>query len=386
MKQHVQHLIIGAGAAGSAAAYALARRGQEVLLLEQFGIGHERGSSFGPSRIFRLAYEEPEYAGLALAALESWRTLENESGQPLYWRTGGLDLGPAGTPGLEGVHASLSALNAAPERLSRRELARRFPQWQVPSDWEAVYSPEAGIVSPQITLRVLTGLARRHGAQILENVAALEIEPGTRPAVRTSTGVITCDHLIVAAGAWLPRLVPGLQAPLSVTLAASSFYRPDDLAAFQPERFPVFITHDDEFQAYGFPAFGVPGVKLGVDVVRPVTSGDTRSFEVPPQVVEASDTFMRRYLPGASTVMERQTCLITRAPGGDFILAPHPDCPQITLASPCSGHGFKFTPLLGELLAAHALGERHPWQLPRFGLPPQDRRQTAEQRPLPGGL
>ena len=217
---------------------------------------------------------------------------------------------------------------------------------------------------------MLTDLARRHGARVLEGVAALEIEPGQRPAVRTSTGTITCDHLIVAAGAWLPRLVPELKSSLSVTLAASSVYRPADPAAFQPERFPVFITHD-EFQAYGFPVFGFPGVKIGVDVLRPVTSGEERSFEVPEQVTEASDTFMRRFLPGAAEVMERSTCLITRAPGGDFVIAAHPDCPQITLASPCSGHGFKFTPLLGELLAARALGERHPWQLPRFALPPQ---------------
>ena len=104
------------------------------------------------------------------------------------------------------------------------------------------------------------------------------------------------------------------------------------------------------------------------------------------QVSEASDTFMRRFLPGASAVMERQTCLITRAPGGDFILASHPDCPQITLASPCSGHGFKFTPLLGELLAAQALGERHPWHLPRFALPSGAERQTARAQPLTGGL
>ncbi len=362
--------MVGAGAAGSAAAYALARRGQEVLLLEQFHVGHERGSSFGPSRIFRLAYENPQYAELAQAALASWRALEVASDQTLYWRTGGLDLGPAGTPSLEAVSASLDALDAAPERLGRRELARRYPQWQLPPDWEAVYSPEAGIVSPERTLRVLTTLARQHGARVQEGVAALDIELGTPPAVRTSRGVVTCDHLIVAAGAWLPRLVPQLQASLSVTLAASSFYRPENLAAFGPERFPVFITHD-EFQAYGFPVFGVPGVKLGVDVARPVTSGDGRPFEVPAQVSAASDAFMRRFLPGASAVMERQTCLITRAPGGDFVLAPHPACPHITLASPCSGHGFKFTPLLGELLAARALGEQHPWHLPRFGLPAQ---------------
>ncbi len=368
--KHVQHLIIGAGAAGSAAAYELARRGQEVTLLEQFSLGHDRGSSFGPSRIFRLAYPEADYAGLARAALTSWRALERASGQQLYWRTGGLDLGPAGTPSLEEVFASLSALDAAPERLGHRELSRRFPQWQLPPDWEAVFSPEAGIVSPQLTLQVLTDLARRHGARVLEGVSALEIEPGQRPAVRTSMGTITCDHLIVAAGAWLPYLVPELKSSLSVTLAASSVYRPADPAAFQPERFPVFITHDG-FQAYGFPVFGLPGVKIGVDVLRPVTSGEERSFEVPEQVTEASDTFMRRFLPGAAEVMERSTCLITRAPGGDFVIAAHPACPQITLASPCSGHGFKFTPLLGELLAARALGERHPWQLPRFALPPQ---------------
>ena len=351
--------MVGAGAAGSAAAYALARRGQEVLLLEQFHVGHERGSSFGPSRIFRLAYENPQYAELAQAALASWRALEVASDQTLYWRTGGLDLGPAGTPSLEAVSASLDALDAAPERLGRRELARRYPQWQLPPDWEAVYSPEAGIVSPERTLRVLTTLARQHGARVQEGVAALDIELGTPPAVRTSRGVVTCDHLIVAAGAWLPRLVPQLQASLSVTLAASSFYRPENLAAFGPERFPVFITHD-EFQAYGFPVFGVPGVKLGVDVARPVTSGDGRPFEVPAQVSAASDAFMRRFLPGASAVMERQTCLITRAPGGDFVLAPHPACPHITLASPCSGHGFKFTPLLGRVAGGAGAGRAAP--------------------------
>ncbi len=366
--KHVRHLIIGAGAAGSAAAYQLARRGQEVLLIEQFSLGHDKGSSFGPSRIFRLAYPEPDYAGLARAALASWQLLERASGQQLYWRTGGLDLGPAGTPSLEEVHTSLSALGAAPERLGHRALSQRFPQWRLPPDWEAVYSPEAGIVSPQLTLGVLAELARSHGAQILEGVAALEIEPGQRPAVVTSAGTITCDHLIVAAGAWLPRLVPELASVLSVTLAASSFYRPSDLAAFQPQNFPVFITHD-EFQAYGFPAFGVPDVKIGVDVLRPVTSGDARSFEVPEQVAQASDTFMRRFLPQIGAATARSTCLITRAPGGDFVIAPHPACEQITLASPCSGHGFKFTPLLGELLAARALGEPHPWQLPRFALP-----------------
>ena len=362
-------MVVGAGGAGAAAAYGLARRGLRPLLVEQFRVGHDRGSSFGHSRIFRFAYEEAEYAGLAREALRSWRALEQEAGQTLFWRTGGLDLGPDSAPNLNHVFDALARQDMAAERLTRAGLQKRYPQWQVPADWEAVYSPDAGIVNPTLTVEVLCALTNAHGGQVLENTRVDGIEFGSRPRVSTTAGVFTCDHLIVAAGAWTAKLVPELVSYLTVTLAGTTFYRPRHLADFQPERFPIFITHD-EFQAYGFPAFGLPGVKLGTDTIREVTDGDSRPFGMPAKMQADSDEFMRRYLPGAAgAVMHRASCLITRAPTTDFLLARHPACERVIVASPCSGHGFKFVPLLGEILAAKAVGESHPWDLPRFGFP-----------------
>lgn len=366
---HIPFVVIGAGGAGSAAAYQLAKRGQKPLLIEQFRIGHDRGSSFGHSRIFRFAYDEADYAGLARATMDRWRELEQDAGQQLFWRTGGLDLGPAHSPKLAQVEGSLSGLGLESERLSRAELTRRFPQWHVPNDWEAIYSPDSGIVNPTLTVEMFGALTRTHGGSVLENTRVERIELGQQPKVFTSEGEVTCDHLIVAAGAWTAKLVPELQTWLTPTLAATTFYRPLDSAPFEPERFPIFITHD-EFQAYGFPMFGLPGVKIGVDVARPVIDGDTRRFEVPPEVQAASDEFMRRYLPqAAGAVMGRSTCLMTRTPNSDFLVAQHPACSNVVVASPCSGHGFKFMPMLGEILATKAMGEAHPWDLERFGFP-----------------
>lgn len=372
MAQHVPSIVVGAGGAGSAAAYHLARRGLKPLLIEQFRVGHDRGSSFGHSRIFRLAYDEPEYAGLALEALNSWRTLERDSGQTLYTRTGGLDLGPTSTPTLERTLAALAGMGAQGEHLTRHELRRRYPQWHVPPHWEAIYAPEAGIVNPTQTVELLCALTNAHGGRVLENTRVQGLELGSTPKVMTDAGTFTCDRLVVTAGAWTAKLFPELQELqdwFTVTLAAVSFYQPKQAASFMPERFPIFITHDD-IETYGFPVFGLPGVKLGVDVSRPVVDADTRPFELPADARDASDEFMRAFLPGAAgPVMARSTCLITRAPTTDFLIAAHPACPQVTVASPCSGHGFKFVPLLGEILAAKALGETHRWDLPRFSFP-----------------
>jgi sarcosine oxidase len=376
---HVPFVVVGAGGAGAAAAYGLARAGQRVLLLEQHRVGHDRGSSAGPSRIFRLAYEEPDYARMALAARAAWHELERDAGRTLYWRTGGLDLGPAASPALPRVLASLSDLGARAEVLDRGQLRRRFPQWQVPEDWQAVWAEEAGIVNASLTVEVLAALASVYGAEVREGVRVEALEPGERPTVRTTAGTWTCDRLILAAGAWLPELLPTLlpallpdlppvpAPPLRPTLEAVTFYRPRDLDAFRMDRFPVFITHDGS-EAYGFPLFGLPGVKLGLHAVGPQTTAETRSFEVPPRTRARSDAFMARFLPlAAGPVMQARTCLYTSTPDQDFLLAAHPACPAVIVASPCSGHGFKFMPLIGQILAALALDRPHAFALPRFG-------------------
>jgi sarcosine oxidase len=237
----------------------------------------------------------------------------------------------------------------------------------VPADWQAVLAGEAGIVDATKTVLTLAALAQAHGAELAENVRVQRIDPGPRPVLHTSAGRLSCDRLIVAAGGWLPVLCPELALPLTVTLEAAMFYRPADPDAFRPDRFPIFIVRGGNGEPYGFPTFGLPGIKLGFHMIGPETTADGRGFTVPQQALDLGREFLERHLPGAAgPEMLARTCLYTNTPDSDFIIGPHPACPQITLASPCSGHGFKFVPLLGEIVAATALGEGHEFALPRF--------------------
>ncbi|WP_216320782.1 N-methyl-L-tryptophan oxidase [Deinococcus aestuarii] len=369
-------IVLGAGGVGASAAYHLARRGRRVLLLDQFTIPHDRGSSHGHSRIFRLAYDHPDYVHLARRALELWRELEEVSGQTLLTLTGGLDLGPGEVPGLRAVERSLRGAGAEMELLDAGELMRRFPQWRVPDDWRAVYSPDAGIVNPTQTVERLVALARSEGATVLEDTPALDLDLADpeAPVVHTTRGAFGCRRLIVAAGAWLPVLVPDLTPTLRVTLETTAFFRARNLGAFQPSRFPVFIGHarPGEAEVYGFPAFGLPGVKIAEHMQGPATTARTRSFEVDGKTLARLGAYLERHLPGAAgAVMQATTCLYTTTPTEDFLLDTHdavvPDgSPSVLLASPCSGHGFKFVPALGELMADWVDGVPHPLHFGRF--------------------
>src|SRR3954465_8161919 len=169
---HYDVIVVGGGVMGSATAYQLAKRGRSVLLLEQFAIGHDRGSSHGHSRIFRLAYDAPEYVQLAQAALPLWRALEHESGADLLLQTGGLDYALPGTPTFEATRATLTGLGIAFEQLDRAAIARRFPQFRMPDDIVAIYQRGSGILDANRCVATLAAEARRHGADVHENEPA----------------------------------------------------------------------------------------------------------------------------------------------------------------------------------------------------------------------
>ena len=272
MRQEFECIVIGAGAAGASAAYQLAKRGKRVLLLEQYAVGHDRGASQGHSRIFRFAYDSADYARVAMRSLVSWRNLEADAGLKLLTMTGGLDVGAAGAASLEATAQGMSIAGASFERLTSSELMRQFPQWRVPENWVALHSSDAGILNPTHCIEVIAGMARAYGATLLEHtiVSKLELETNT---VVTSKGSFSADKIIVAAGAWLPELMPNLNLNLQITLESGVFFRPKNLEMFMPERFPLFIEHRivtpemarfDAAQAYGFPVYGLPGVKIGL--------------------------------------------------------------------------------------------------------------------------
>ncbi len=366
MQSEFDVIVIGAGGAGSSAALELTKRGQKVLLLEQFQIGHDRGSSHGHSRIFRFAYDEAQYARMAMTALGAWRDLERISGETLLTMTGGLDLGRAGNPSLERTAAGMTAAGANFERLDASELMRRFPQWRVPDDWVALYSPDAGIVNPTQTVEIMAALALAAGATVLEMTPVTDLNLETL-CVTTSRGTFSANKIVIAAGAWLPRLVPELALPLTVTLESSVYFAPTDLAAFNPERFPVFISH--ESLEYGFGAFGLPGVKVGWHQSGAEIDPETRGFDVAPETITQIRGFLEARLPNQDwRLLAAKTCLYTNTPSHDFILDAHPAHPAVLLVSPCSGHGFKFAPLIGSLVADKLAGVKNAHDLERFEL------------------
>jgi sarcosine oxidase len=356
-------IVVGGGVMGCAAAYHLAKRGRRVLLLEQFALGHDRGSSHGHSRIIRLTYHEPDYVRLAQAAFPLWRTLEQEAGVTLMLETGGLDFARPGTPSFEATRATLAALGIEHEQLDGTAIVRRFPQFQLPSDLVGLYQRDAGILNASVCVTTLASEARRHGADLRDQEPARQIgAAGAGVAVRTDLAAYQADRLVVTAGSWARPLLHqvGLDLPLTVTREQVAFFAPrqtgveqDARQEFAPGRFPIFIHHDAENpSAYGFPIFGLPGVKVAFH---------QRGLEIQPESEErAADAavsaslrdYLARWVPAAAgDLLLAQTCRYTTTPDEHFIIDRHPEYSQIVIGSPCSGHGFKFGLLIGAILA-----------------------------------
>lgn len=349
-------IIIGAGAVGSAAAYQAAKVGHKVLLLEQFEIDHQRGSSYGASRIIRYAYSHPDYVALAKAAFPAWRALGEESGEALMVATGGVDFSSRGAASFEQVATSLSAEGIGYEIWNADEARRHFPQFQLDEDMQMLYQADAGVLRASRCVQAQARLARQHGAVLLDNTAVtgISLQPDSA-AVETSQGRFSAAKLIMAAGAWMPKLLAmvNLSLPLTPVKCQENYFETGDPAAYEPGSFPSFIAHLPE--AYGFMPYGLPsldgsGLKVGLHGGLPFDP-ETPERQPDAGVVETIGAFLNRYLPGGSgrNVFSR-VCLYTMTPDEHFVLDLHPQHRQVAIASCCSGHGFKFSPVLGKIL------------------------------------
>ncbi len=365
--------IIGLGVMGSAALAALARRGRRVVGIDRFAPGHDRGSSHGTTRVIRLGYfEHPSYVPLVRAAYPLWRELEARSGRSLLTITGILEIGAPESDLVAGTLRS-SRLHGLPhEILDAPSLMKRFPAFRLPDDFVGVFQPEGGFVRAEPTVAALQELASRGGAELIRNERVLAVRPhrhGVR--VTTSHGDVRAGCAIVAAGPWLKSLLPQLPVLIRVTRQVLGWFDPADHARhrFAAERFPVFLLQNRDGVFYGFPA-DADGVKVAKhhhldEAVDPDHYNRT---------VSATDEAVIRialkaHLPEADgRLAAAQTCLYTMTPDGDFILDRLPGCPQIIVAAPCSGHGFKFAPVIGEILADLATAGRTEHDISRFSL------------------
>jgi sarcosine oxidase len=351
-------IVVGVGGMGSAAACALARRGQRVLGLEQFSVPHELGSSAGSTRIFRFAYfEDPSYVPLMRLSFDRWRQLEQDFGETLLTITGGLDIGLPSGRVIRGAKAACKGHKLAHEVLSASEVARRYPAWKLPASFEGVFQPDAGFLRADRGNLAHATVARRLGADIRENEPVRSWKAvRDRVEVETDRGRYEAGALVLAAGAWTAKLIARLK-PLAIPERQVVGWFKTPGPEFAPSRFPVFILDcPDMGNFYGFPDPGAEGFKLGkFRHLRQDVDPDTIDRRVTPED-EAVLTWFGRYLAnpmGASVAFK--TCMFVNSPDEHFIIDMLPEHRNVVVAAGFSGHGYKFCAGIGEVLADLAM-------------------------------
>ena len=346
-------IVVGLGAMGSATACHLARRGMRVLGLDRFTPPHAFGSSHGETRIIREAYfEHPVYVPMVQRAYELWRDLEQESGTTLLHETGGVMIGRSDSDLVKGARHSAELHGLRHEMLTAGEVHERFPALHPERDMVAVWEPRAGVLFADACIDAHLAQALRYGAELRYEEPMLRWEPERDGvSVLTAEGEYRARQLIVTAGAWISALFPDL--PLRVERQVLFWF--DALSAsemFTPERCPVHLWQFDAHRFfYGFPDLG-NGVKVAFHHGGEVTTVDSPRREVAPDELEDIRAAMRRFLPAADETLRATTvCTYTNTPDEHFLIDHHPAHPQVLITSACSGHGFKFSPVIGEILA-----------------------------------
>jgi sarcosine oxidase len=342
-------IVVGAGAMGSATAWWLARWGVDVVLLERFEAGHQRGSSHGSTRIFRLAYPEPTYVEMARQALPLWREIEAEAGTELLVTTGGIDYGDPASVQL--ITDCLVHTAVGHEIVGAHEAAQRWPGFVF--DGPVLYQPDAGRLAADAAVGALQVRAQIHGAwmRFEEPVGALVAEAEDRVTVTTDVDQYRAAAVVVTAGAWVGDLVAGLvDLPALTVTREQVFHFPSRIGGGD---WPSYIYHGGPF-IYGLQAPGDEGVKVAEHHAGAVTTADARSFDIDEVGQERIIRHVRARMPGLEPMpASASTCLYTNTPDESFIverLGP------VVVGSACSGHGFKFVPLIGRRLAELAIG------------------------------
>lgn len=367
--------IVGLGAMGSAAAFHLARRGVRVIGFDRYHPPHRFGSSHGKSRIIREAYfEHPLYVPLVQRAYTLWRELEAESGDTLLRQTGALMMGLPDGEMVTGALRSARLHGLPHEHLSRDTLQERYPMFRPEAGAEAVFEPRAGMLFPEACIITHLRLAEAHGATFrYEQPVQAWSADDAGVLIETENENIRIGRLLISAGAWITTLVPELDLPLRVERQVMHWFEPHPEAQTDANDWPVYAWEFVQGQFfYGFPlhrgllkvAFHHGGAKADHPdhIERDVNERD---------VSELRDV-LERFLPDAKGPRNRScVCLYTNTPDGHFLIDRHPNYPQVWLASPCSGHGFKFASAIGELLACRLTDaevgfDLSPFRLSRF--------------------
>lgn len=358
---HVDTVVVGGGAMGSAAAWQLARRGTETVLLERFSPGHTNGASHGASRIFRTSYADRSYVALAREAEALWAELEHESGSELLRVTGGVDQG--WIPYLTGISDTLAGLGLPHQWLSADEAAQRWPG--ITFAGRALYYPNSGRLHADDAVSALQRSAAAQGAQVRHEsqVISIEVTDDNSVTVRTADHEYIARRVVVAAGAWAAKLLTGIAPlpPIIVTQEQPAHFAPHDPGT----EWPSFgILHDpdgpdapDFGGVYGLSS-GAEGIKVGFHGTGPVVDPDRRDFTAEPRQLAALQDYVRRRVPGVDAdALTPISCTYATTADSNFVIDRSG---PVVVAAGFSGHGFKFVPAIGRLLADLAVDKNAP--------------------------
>lgn len=369
MLQTFDVAVVGLGAMGSAAACHLARRGLKVLGLDRFTPPHALGSSHGHSRIIRQAYfEHPLYVPLVQRAYALWAELQQQAQRELLRITGGLMLGRPDSVLVEGALTSARQHRLEHTLLTPGEVRRRFAALQPDDDMVAVWEPHAGILRPEACVEAHLAQAALAGARLRYGETVREWQPdGAGVRVLTDQGEYRAGQLLLAAGAWLPSLLPSLPLPLTVERQVLYWFTPRDAIAFTPQRCPIHLWEVSPGRYfYGFPDVG-DGVKIAMHHGGEITDPEHLRREVSDDEMAAIRSMARRFVPLADGALRASTvCMYTNTPDEHFWIDRHPEHAQVMIVSACSGHGFKFSSAIGELLAQQMTGRPPSFDLSVF--------------------
>jgi sarcosine oxidase len=358
-------VVLGLGTIGAAALYHLACRGAAPLGLDQFVPVHPHGSSFGRSRGLRTFYHEPIYTQWAVAALSRWRSLEAAAGERLFIACGWMAFARPDNPLWQRNLAVLQGAGVAHSVLDPAGVAARFPAMRIPAGAVACLTPEAGFLDANACVRAHLAQAVAQGARLAEpaRVGRIDLD-GERPVLETTAGRLRCRRLVVTPGPWAPELLHDLGLPLRVTRQQKFYFRPRDPALYRPEHMPVYVDYDRLF--YGFPMHGV-GIKVADDKPGEVTDPAHINRALDPDLQHQLQAWLAALTPGSElSFVAGDTCMYTLTPDSDFVIGPHPDHPAAFIGAGFSGHGFKFAPVVGQVLADLALDGRTARSIERF--------------------
>jgi sarcosine oxidase len=352
-------IVVGLGAMGSAALYHLARRGVKALGIEQHRIAHDLGSSHGTVRAIRKAYfEHPDYVPILNRSYALWGEIEEEASEQLLHLCGLLLTGEPDSEMMRGLETCYAEHNLPHERLSVDDVRKRYPHLAPPENHAAFFDPSGGYVYAEASVRHLIDRAEAHGAEIRihEVVRGWKADAGGVTVI-TESGEVTANSLVITLGPWAKPLLGELGVELEIVRKVQFWYDSPNIDNYRPPEFPCFASELDSGFFYGFPALGDDGLKIA-EHLGGSTVDDPSDVDRGLRVEEEAEVldYLRHVFPGLEPRLKKfSVCMYTRSPDEHFIIDTHPEFERVVLAAGFSGHGFKFTPLIGEVLADLAI-------------------------------